>query len=44
LEIYQIGVNYKPIPNVVIKADYRNFKQKAGIAPDDFNLGVGFIF
>ena len=44
LEIYQLGLNYKPIPNVVIKADYRNFKQKAGIAPDDFNLGVGFIF
>lgn len=44
LEIFQIGMNYKPIPNVVIKADYRNFKQKAGTAPDDFNLGVGFIF
>lgn len=44
LEIFQIGMNYKPIPNVVIKADYRNFKQKAGAAPDDFNLGIGFIF
>lgn len=44
LEIFQIGMNYKPIPNVVIKADYRNFNQKAGTSPDDFNLGVGFIF
>jgi hypothetical protein len=44
-EIYQIGVNYKPIPNVVIKADYRNISNKAKTAePDEFNLGLGFIF
>ena len=42
--IYQFGVNYKPIPNVVIKADYRNFDSKGGDLPDDFNLGLGFIF
>ncbi|WP_026604287.1 hypothetical protein [Methylomonas sp. 11b] len=44
IEIFQVGMNYKPIPNVVIKADYRNFNQKSGTSPDDFNLGVGFIF
>lgn len=44
LQIYQVGLQYKPIPNVVIKADYRNFKAKQGTAPDDFNLGFGFIF
>ena len=43
-QIYQFGVNYKPIPNVVIKADYRNFEAKKGDLPDDFNLGLGFIF
>lgn len=43
-EIFQIGLQYKPLPNVVIKADYRNFESKAGDLPDDFNLGVGFIF
>jgi hypothetical protein len=43
-EIFQIGINYKPIPNVVIKADYRNFDSEGGDLPDDFNLGVGFIF
>lgn len=42
--IYQFGLHYKPIPNVVIKADYRNFKAKQGQLPDDFNLGFGFIF
>jgi len=43
-EIFQVGVNYKPIPNVVIKADYRNWDSKGGDLPDDFNLGIGFIF
>lgn len=42
--IWQFGLQYKPIPNVVIKADYRNFMSKKGDLPDDFNLGVGFIF
>ena len=43
-KIYQFGLQYKPIPNVVIKADYRNFNAKKGSLPDDFNLGFGFIF
>ncbi len=43
-EIFQVGINYKPIPNVVIKADYRNWDSKGGDLPDDFNLGIGFIF
>lgn len=43
-QIYQIGLQYKPIPNVVIKADYRNFEADAGYIADDFNLGLGFIF
>ena len=43
-QIYQVGLQYKPIPNVVIKADYRNRTAKQGTVPDDFNLGFGFIF
>lgn len=43
-QIYQVGLQYKPIPNVVIKADYRNFEADSGYIPDDFNLGLGFIF
>lgn len=43
-QIYQVGLQYKPIPNVVIKADYRNFEADAGYIADDFNLGLGFIF
>lgn len=43
-DIYQFGINYKPIPNVVIKADYRNFEAEDGRPADEFNLGLGFIF
>jgi hypothetical protein len=42
--IYQFGLQYKPIPNVVLKADYRNRSAKEGELSDDFNLGLGFIF
>ena len=42
--IYQFGLQYKPIPNVVIKADYRDIASKQGKAADDFNIGFGFIF
>jgi hypothetical protein len=43
-KIFQVGLQYKPIPNVVIKADYRNISSKTGSVSDDFNLGLGFIF
>ncbi|TAN71114.1 MAG: hypothetical protein EPN17_02895 [Methylobacter sp.] len=43
-QIFQMGLQYKPIPNVVIKADYRNYMARQGSLPDDFNLGFGFIF
>ncbi len=43
-QVFQVGLSYKPIPQVVIKADYRNFVAKQGPLPDDFNLGFGFIF
>ncbi len=43
-KIYQVGMQYKPIPNVVIKADYRNRIAQEGPLSDDFNLGFGFIF
>jgi hypothetical protein len=42
--IYTTGLSYKPIPNVVIKADYRNKDPQAGSAADEVNLGVGFAF
>jgi len=43
-EIFQVGLDYKPIPNVVIKADYRNWDSEGTDLPDEFNLGLGFMF
>jgi len=43
-DIYQIGFNYKPIPQVVIKVDYRNRNAKQGAKADEFNVGFGFIY
>ena len=42
--IYQVGLTYKPHPNIVVKADYRNIGVQSGAVPDEFNLGVGFIY
>ncbi len=44
IEIYTLGFSFQPIPRVVIKADYRNRIAKKGGLPDEFNLGVGFVF
>jgi hypothetical protein len=44
IEIYTVGLSFQPIPRVVIKADYRNRVAKSGGLPDEFNLGVGFVF
>jgi len=43
-QVFQVGLQYKPIPQVVIKADYRNFSAAEGSVPDDFNLGLGFVY
>jgi hypothetical protein len=42
--IWAIGLNYKPIPQVVLKVDYRNFNPVSGDAYADVNFGIGFIF
>ncbi|MBE0598262.1 MAG: hypothetical protein IH614_13420 [Desulfuromonadales bacterium] len=44
LDVYNVGISYKPIPNVVLKADYRNFDKKVGTKADELNLGFGYIF
>jgi len=41
---YTIGINYKPIPNVVVKAEYQNLDTAAGQAKDQYNFGIGYVF
>ena len=42
--LYTVGFSFKPIPNVVIKADYRNRDPQEGKIADEFNLGIGYVF
>ncbi len=41
---YEFGLQYKPIPQVVLKADYHIQESEAGPLPDELRLGGGFVF
>jgi len=41
---HTVGMQWKPIPNVVLKADYRNRRPDDGRIADEFNMGMGYIF
>jgi len=42
--IYVPGIQFKPIPNVVLKLDYRNVDDFAGKVGDQVDLGFGLVF
>ena len=44
ITIYTAGLSFKPIPNVVIKADYRNRSAAQGAIADEINMGIGYAF
>ncbi len=39
-----VGVSYKPIPNVAVKADWNQIENRAETGRDQFNVGLGFYF
>lgn len=41
---YTFGLNYKPIPNVVVKAEYQKLDNEADDGSDQFNFGLGYVF
>ena len=41
---YEFGLQYKPIPQVVLKADYHIQESDAGPQPSEMRLGGGFVF
>ncbi|MDJ0848487.1 MAG: hypothetical protein QNK04_08925 [Myxococcota bacterium] len=41
---HTVGVQYEPIPNVVLKADYRARKPNDGRIADEWNMGIGYVF
>ncbi len=43
-EYFEFGLQYKPIPQVVLKADYHIQDAQEGTLPDELRLGGGFVF
>ncbi len=41
---WELGFNYKPIPQVVLKAEYRIEDRAGGNLPDGLQVGGGFVF
>lgn len=42
---WTMGLTFKPVPNVVVKADYQILKSEAATDPDNtINLGIGWQF
>jgi hypothetical protein len=39
-----IGLNYKPIPNVVVKVEYQWLDNQANDSLNQFNFGLGYVF
>jgi len=43
-EVVELGLSYKPIPQVVLKVDYRIQDAEADTLPDELRIGGGFVF
>jgi hypothetical protein len=45
VQLYTVGLGYKPHPQVVLKMEYKAFDAgHESPRPDEFNLGAGFVF
>ena len=44
IEVLTVGVNWKPIEQLIFKADWQDVKNGAGTGVDQFNLALGYIF
>jgi hypothetical protein len=44
MDILTAGISAKPIPNVVLKIDYRNKNPRRGSLGDEVNAGFGLVF
>ena len=41
---HTVGVQFEPIPNIVLKLDYRNRNPEQGEIADEVNVGFGYVF
>lgn len=44
VESHTVGLNFEPIPNVVLKVDYRHRDSTVGLIADELNMGIGYVF
>ena len=42
--VLTVGVNYKPIPNIAVKADYQKIENHARTGRNQFNIALGYYF
>ena len=43
-DLFVYGLQYNPIPQVVVKLDYRDFRAKRGALKDEVQASIGFVF
>ena len=44
VEILTLGLDFKPIDQIVLKLDYQDVSNEADTANDQINVGIGYIF
>jgi hypothetical protein len=44
VSLWTAGLAWKPIPNIVIKADYQNYSNDASTGVDRVNVALGYLF
>ncbi|MEP6802325.1 MAG: hypothetical protein ABJC07_10330 [Acidobacteriota bacterium] len=44
LRLWTIGLQFRPIPQIVVKADYQDFNDRARSATDRWNVALGWLF
>ena len=43
-KILTYGIQFRPVSQTVIKADYQDVDNEAGTGLDQWNIGIGYIF
>ncbi|MFK7896076.1 MAG: hypothetical protein AB8G23_09590 [Myxococcota bacterium] len=44
IDLYEVGIQFKPIPEVVFKLDYRHFDPRDGHRANEVQAALGYVF
>ena len=44
VRLWTFGLQYRPIPQIVVKADYQDARNRARTGVDQWNLALGWLF